>query len=161
MLAISSSCVPVSDHCMVYSSCVRFDCTCYPITLFLTHMHTCTHARTHTYAHTHTHTHTLPCVQCGVALGVLLIYVSGYLTIQSCSMLLRSAHVSERQTYELLGESLTMVTRHGWSLPSCNDYLLTSSSTFIVAYNYRHMVMHRLTHTLNLDHPCALFHSLF
>ena len=82
------------------------------------------------HTHTHTHAHILLCVQCGVALGLLLIYISGYLTIQSCSMLLRSAHVSERQTYELLGESLTMVTRHGWSLPSCNDYLLTNSSTY-------------------------------
>ena len=101
--------------------CVEFASTRNPISLSpaptSTHTHThTTHAHTpaHTHAHAHTHTHhthahththiTHTPAQCGVVLGLLLMYVSGYLTIQSCSMLLTSAHITERPTYELLGE---------------------------------------------------------
>lgn len=70
------------------------------------HTYACT-PYTHMYPSNNTHSHTR--VQCGVALGLLLIWGSGYLTIQSCLMLLKAAHITEKPTYELLGES----TRRG------------------------------------------------
>lgn len=48
-----------------------------------------------------TYTHTL---QCGVLLGGLLLLVSATLTIWSCNMVLRAAHLKGKQSFESLGQ---------------------------------------------------------